>query len=266
MNSLLLLAVAPLAGVAAWRMLAACPSLRDDDTTWHGLLLFVLAHLAFVVGLASLQPLLMPDLDVTAELYADLPSALGLQGVATALAALVAVAMARTLPRGAEGHTGLRRHAGPRPLGLALCAWVAWLPVIALMSWVNLELIDAIGLEIEASQAIVQAIVANPENLRSPVVWIAAGLVVPVGEEIVFRGALQGGLRPFMPPSVAAAAAALVFASLHDGASMLPVAALGFLLGMLYERTRSLVVPILVHAIHNTSQLVLLSAFPETIP
>lgn len=264
MNSFAALLVAPFAGILALRMLRDCRPLGPDDTTWHGLLLFLLGYLAFFAGLWSLQPLFLPDVDVT-QVYADLPNALALQAVATAAAALVVVGMARTLPLGAEGHAGLRRHPGPSPLLVAACAWLAWLPVMALMSWVNIELIDAIGLEIEASQAIVRSMVDNPENLRSPLVWLSACVIVPVGEEIWFRGALQGGLRVAMPPSVAAAIAALMFAWMHDGASMLPVATLGFLLGMLYERSGSLVLPMLVHCLHNTAQLVLLSLFPESV-
>jgi hypothetical protein len=75
--------------------------------------------------------------------------------------------------------------------------------------------------------------------------------VVPVAEEIFFRGFLYGTLRRWGVP-LAAALSALLFAAVHSQiVHFLPIFLLGVIMALLYERTRSLVAPIMVHAVNN---------------
>ncbi len=260
-----LLFLFPIGAVVALRLLRDCEPLRDDDTTTHGALLFSLGYLAMLLSAATLAPLFVSRDEASTNPYSNLPGALGLQSASMIVAVAVMVMMARTLPRGVRGQLGLRPHSGPLPVLTAIAAWVGWVPVIFIAATVNTAFIEVLGLEVNDTQLIVQSFLADAAGRAQPIVWLSAAVVIPIGEEVLFRGALQGGLRRWMPPSVAAAMAALVFGSLHDAASMLPVAALGFLLGLLYERTRSLVLPIVVHVLHNTLQLLLLTFVPETL-
>lgn len=86
---------------------------------------------------------------------------------------------------------------------------------------------------------------------------ILAGL----GEELLFRGALQGWIRLLWNPSGACALAALLFGLLHfvNLPYVLLALVLGLYLGGLYELTGSLVAPILVHALHDFLALVYLT-------
>ncbi len=80
-------------------------------------------------------------------------------------------------------------------------------------------------------------------------------VVAPVLEEIVFRGFLYGGLRQLFAPGGAAALSAIAFTGAHlptPGVGAVLVVVLGFALALLYERTRSIVPGILLHALHNT--------------
>ncbi len=79
-------------------------------------------------------------------------------------------------------------------------------------------------------------------------------LVAPVAEEIVFRGFVYSGLRHLFSPNWAAGISALAFAGAHlpaPTAATLVVAVLGFVLARLYERTRSLLPGMVLHALHN---------------
>lgn len=92
----------------------------------------------------------------------------------------------------------------------------------------------------------------------SVAVTAIGGLLVPFGEELLFRGVLFGGLRRYGVP-VAAGASAAVFAVAH-GVNAVTVAALllGVVNAVLYERTRSIWPAVVVHAVFNLTSFGLL--------
>lgn len=103
-------------------------------------------------------------------------------------------------------------------------------------------------------------------------VFVFAVIIAPVMEEIVFRGVLQTAVMRLMGgrrwPAVLATA--LVFAAIH--APVVPIHGLGplFVLGLVwgyvYERTGSLLTPILSHAVFNAANIALALSLPDTLP
>jgi membrane protease YdiL (CAAX protease family) len=93
-------------------------------------------------------------------------------------------------------------------------------------------------------------------------------LLVGPGEELLFRGIVQGTLRGSFGPVGAVVLAAAIFASVHylaltGGASArLTTIAILFLpslvFGAAYERTNNLAVPALIHGLYNSTLAVLL--------
>ena len=88
-------------------------------------------------------------------------------------------------------------------------------------------------------------------------VWLAGLtlLAAPLCEEFIFRGLIQGGLRRSLPAWQAIGLGAAIFAIVHPPASMLPVFVLGLCAGAAYERSRSLLAPMLAHAGYNAAIL-----------
>ncbi|MFC4451756.1 CPBP family intramembrane glutamic endopeptidase [Halorussus aquaticus] len=90
-------------------------------------------------------------------------------------------------------------------------------------------------------------------------------LFIGPGEELLYRGVVQGRLREAFGPWVAIAAASFVFAVVHvfslRGAGKIAYLAvllvLSPILGVTYERTDNLVVPALVHGAFNAIQFYL---------
>jgi membrane protease YdiL (CAAX protease family) len=80
-----------------------------------------------------------------------------------------------------------------------------------------------------------------------PLALIAA----PLFEEFIFRGLIFGGLRRSFGVWPAALASAAVFAIVHPAFSILPVFVLGVCAALVYDRTRSLLAPMIVHAVYN---------------
>ena len=111
-----------------------------------------------------------------------------------------------------------------------------------------------------------QRIVQGIQETRDPVVLallIGFGvLIAPVTEEVVYRGFLQGLLRPLCGTRAAIAVAAACFSLVHGEAGVVvPLFMLGLLLGWLYERAGHIGVPIVVHAAHNALTFALMFYF-----
>jgi membrane protease YdiL (CAAX protease family) len=97
------------------------------------------------------------------------------------------------------------------------------------------------------------------------VAFFGALVLAPIGEELLFRGIIQSGLQKLLPARwgslyhrwAAVALASALFAFLHlETPHFVPTLfAFGCLLGFLYERTGSLLAPILVHMLFNGRSL-----------
>lgn len=84
--------------------------------------------------------------------------------------------------------------------------------------------------------------------------WILAlSVAAGVGEELLFRGFLQGGVATLLGPGPALIIVSLVFGMLHAVTPAYAVYAtlLGLYLGGLYQLTGSLLVPVVVHALYD---------------
>lgn len=79
-------------------------------------------------------------------------------------------------------------------------------------------------------------------------------VLAPVGEEILFRGAIQEWMHRYgMKPAWAIFFSALIFGVIHmNPVQMVDASLAGIILGILYWKTRSLILPALLHIIANS--------------
>ena len=93
---------------------------------------------------------------------------------------------------------------------------------------------------------------------------VLVGIIVPVGEEVFFRGLTYGALRRLMNRHAAAVVSALFFAGAHlQPVELLPILILGIVLAYTYEYTGSLIPGMIAHGINNLAALVI---FYQTQP
>ena len=95
--------------------------------------------------------------------------------------------------------------------------------------------------------------------------YFAVGLLAPLCEELVFRGAVLRALLRWTPRHwVAIAISALFFALIHVNPAQMPHAFLaGLLLGWLYYRTDSVVPGIVLHWVNNSIAYVVYNLYPD---
>ncbi len=93
---------------------------------------------------------------------------------------------------------------------------------------------------------------------------VLACLVAPVVEECLFRGMLYPCLKKFVRPSVAAILCGFLFGAIHMALPQLvALSVLGALLCFIYERTKRIWVPIFIHAVFNSFNVVVAIHFKD---
>lgn len=103
--------------------------------------------------------------------------------------------------------------------------------------------------------------------MREPFGYIAIGIVAPIAEEMVFRGAVLRTLLKFFSSRaywVAIVVSALLFALVHGNmAQGVHAFLIGLLLGWMYYRTGSIVLGIVLHWVNNSVAYVMFNLMPE---
>lgn len=95
-------------------------------------------------------------------------------------------------------------------------------------------------------------LMSNGSTEQTAVMILAAVVMAPLGEEAFFRGFLYNLMRRYNSVLPAALACGCFFGAVHGSlAQMLPLTLFGTVQCLVYERTRTLWVPVAVHAFFN---------------
>lgn len=160
--------------------------------------------------------------------------------------------------------------AGPGTvLKISLGYLLAGLPAILVISslW-NLMLTYLLELQVQA-QEVVDMFVNADSVLDRVLLTLLASVIAPVTEELIFRGYLYQVAKRYIGFLGSMILISILFALIHVSlAAFVPLFLLAILLTLSYERTGSIMAPIVMHAIFNTfmiSQLWFVdpSAFPQ---
>ena len=154
---------------------------------------------------------------------------------------------------GIVSYLGVRRPS-LKELGLVVGGWV----VIVITLFVVSAIVQLLGTETASNQS-AEVAMQNPAII--PLFIVAMFLVVGPSEEILYRGVVQGRLRESLPAVPAIAVASGIFALIHvmalTGGLSGRLTTVGILFfpslvfGAVYEYTDNLVVPALLHGLHN---------------
>ena len=149
---------------------------------------------------------------------------------------------------------GLRKSGLLRALG-----WIAVVLIGTLaMEYVYEVIIQKIGWQPKSQEA-VELLLGAPLWPTGIYLGIFAVLLAPVAEEFIFRGVLFPFVKQLGWPKLAWFGVSLLFALIHGSVAIfIPLFVLALALTWLYEKTGSLLAPIVVHGLFNAVNLVLL--------
>ena len=139
-----------------------------------------------------------------------------------------------------------------------------WVALFSLGTIIPLSfLYEQLGIEMdENTQQIITSMMKEPWG------YVAVGILAPLAEEVVFRGAILRTLLGIMSKKnhwVAIMISAAIFGIVHANlAQFINGLLMGLLLGWMYYRTGSLVPGILLHWINNTMAYVLTNIMPQS--
>lgn len=154
--------------------------------------------------------------------------------------------------------------------GLSLLSpmrWLGWVVVVAIPATIGVVgshyLISTEWLEPTfgkmKSQEAVMSLLSAKDPLIRILLIINACLLAPFAEEVLFRGYLYGVMKRYTGPFFAMVVVGLLFAVVHlNIAALLPLWLFAILLTLAYEYSGSLWVPVGVHALFNTFNVVMM--------
>ncbi|NJP06465.1 MAG: CPBP family intramembrane metalloprotease [Chloroflexaceae bacterium] len=217
---------------------------------WATAMLLIGAVGVMVVGLNILGPLFQLDIDGGAA-----SPALYVAGMMVYLSLLLGIYL-----------FAARRPGGWQALGIRHVAWwvYALLPLIWFVQLPFLALINVVVVQLSGGQfenpqieAITGGGSMSLQDLLLLLVMVAG--VVPIAEELFFRGMLYPLLRYHMGALAAITISAAIFAAFHLILQLLPALFwLGLILAILRERTGSTLPGIGLHALQNGIALIIM--------
>ncbi len=133
-----------------------------------------------------------------------------------------------------------------------LGGYCAALPIVVLVSLLNQQLWQGQG----GSNPLLQLALESQDFVALGIFYVTAAIAAPFFEEILFRGFLLPSLTRYLPVWASILASSLLFAVAHLSLSeILPLTALGIVLGVVYTRSRNLLAPMLLHSLWNSGTL-----------
>lgn len=149
-----------------------------------------------------------------------------------------------------------------RSAGWVVLTVFAVLMVCAAMTQLRL---DKLIMELTGSpeqQEVVQSLM-DGDAAQKLVLVLAAVVMAPIGEEVCFRGFIYNILRSRAGVWAAAAATGLLFGAVHTSlVQFLPLAVFGFVQCLLYEKSKTLLLPMAVHAVFNSLNVLVILLLP----
>jgi membrane protease YdiL (CAAX protease family) len=234
------------------------PSWHEDLTAraLPGRLILILFFIlvAFYLGCSLAYEVFFPN---EQELK---PYALIFQGLFFHIPALLVLSgVFRHRRKSGRGQPGVSWRWAPAMLGLSVLLYLAAIPILWFYSMLYQVLLYQFGFNFYL-QKVAEVFLTPVPALERIVIYFTAIVLAPVFEEVVFRGVLLPWMvrRTGFWPGIAIVSA--VFAAMHlHLPSFLPLFLLSAMFCVAYARTRSLLVPIGMHACFNAVTVILLT-------
>ena len=227
------------------------------DPVQLGLIVMAFFCLGFVIQLTHLvgsKLLSLPAIDHS-------PLARQFHHAATMVGGIIIVLIAArtSFERGIRGLGITSQHLG-RDLLVALAALWAAFPICQTILFLTTLFLRWVKPDFEfAPHESLQALLATPSLLGRFLLVLTIVVIVPIGEEIFFRGYLQRFIDEWVrSPWISIFLTSGIFASAHFGQpiAIVPLFVFSLFLGYLMEKTGRLAAPVALHAMFNLTMVV----------
>lgn len=147
----------------------------------------------------------------------------------------------------------------PKDLGWALVNYIAAMPLIMISVWVIIylgKLVAGADFALPKNQSL--ELLMQVHVTLKIILILSAAFIVPIFEELLFRGLIQSTLRTHLgSPWLAIIFTSVVFVAMHGiWLHWLPLMALSVCMGYAYEKSGSILRPICIHIAFNTVSII----------
>jgi len=157
---------------------------------------------------------------------------------------------------GPIGRPAFRLWLGPALFGMGFV-----LPAFGL-HYISQTVLVRLGQE-QVVQEAVQMVMATEHPVEVGLQVVSVVVMAPIAEELLFRGILYNTIKHTGYPLAGMTISAALFALVHGSlALMLPLFVMGFTLAWVYERSGSIIAPMMMHATFNAINFSLLKLAP----
>ena len=133
------------------------------------------------------------------------------------------------------------------------------------LHYISQTVLTQLGHEPVVQQA-VQMVMATEHPVEVGLQIISVVIMAPIAEELLFRGILFNTIKHAGYPLAGMFASAALFALVHGSmALMLPLFVMGFALAWVYEKSESIIAPIVMHATFNAINFTFLKMAPTLV-
>lgn len=133
------------------------------------------------------------------------------------------------------------------------------------LHYISQTVLTQLGHEPVVQQA-VQMVMATEHPVEVGLQIISVVIMAPIAEELLFRGILFNTIKHAGYPLAGMFASAALFALVHGSmALMLPLFVMGFALAWVYEKSGSIIAPIVMHATFNAINFTFLKMAPTLV-
>lgn len=158
------------------------------------------------------------------------------------------------------------RDLGFRYYSIAKTIWYSFLSLLAIffVSFLYMFLMNSLfGIENPGSK--IEILVGN-RSISSNILLVVVAVSAPFSEEVFFRGFLYSAFKKSWGVNVALLLSSFLFAIVHlELYSFIPLIIIGWLLAYLFEKTKSLLMPIFLHGVYNLILILILLGRLEII-
>ncbi|MDP6538198.1 MAG: CPBP family intramembrane metalloprotease [Planctomycetota bacterium] len=227
-----------------------------SEVAW-GLADLLLAGLAGIVALGAVA--------VLAPAGPETPT-VGLMVRGAAVSAAAAAAAAALVARAAPTGIAALGLGGPRPAGAAARALLVWgvaLPGLWGLGLAWPWLLERIGVDAPPPPLLER--IAAAEGATLAATGLLAVILIPLFEEVLFRGFLQPVLVRCWGRGAGVLATSVLFAALHGPAAFGPVCGLSLVLGAVMLGSGRLWAPVAVHAANNALAILMVRALSDSL-
>ena len=149
--------------------------------------------------------------------------------------------------------------------GLSIALGAAFLLPALGLHHVSQSIVLALGGK-HSTQEAVKMVAMSTSQTELALQALSVMVFAPIAEELLFRGVIYTHIKQAGHPKLAIGFSAIIFAAIHGNlALILPLAVLGCVLVWVYEKTGTIIAPIIMHSTFNAINFSMIKLLPQLV-